>query len=701
METCIDPSALKAHGSITPSHDFGSTPRAQPELIAADTEIRQANGTEATEKQGGAQPKENDVGVRRIVPSFMEEARDASDEIVVNAGNNSAMTPSSQGTPAIIDEDETMGGIEDDDEPLVSHYPKRKRTSVFPDLSEDKLENTKAGRDDTPLTPDVVEVESKPTPKAVSNAKSVLLGFWRDSRVPEQRNKHAVIGFIDVRDRLRTRIQAVDRDGGRIASKYALGPGPGNCWVTFDRVAFSDHLIGLDSYTIKEYVRVRAGQEESTDDDRIENETTAVDIAWERAKAYYQIEDRADLPVKASQIAYGAIAPEALQGASRSETKRRKTSGFYSVNVNQAGAAAPAADESLLSDKSASSLDPLWGTRPTSIPIGHWKESRKGNVLCAPQDAHAVYGILGQNDMFRVKLLRQTREGRYFEGNFPSGAGALWIPYEDVVLDDLIADLSRNEVKEFCRIRQHQMDSGESPEQVPDNQQRAVSEARTRAAIMYATKPVAPVRPLARRDVEAADRQPSTPIVPELRQSGRAGLRRESRTARHAHEHDVGRTPRSHLYGEEAIDCSVTLAQQELAKAETSQARSSRHALNRERAAAAAAEEAANAAIAAETALASASGISVPSTATPSEATGRPRFSMSESAQRLNNVWASQEATRVRASGDDKVKIYDGVKFERKEMGPFIGKLTSPGSLITIDGEDFVEYRVLTRPSFY
>jgi hypothetical protein len=463
-------------------------------------------------------------------------------------------------------------------------------------------------------------------------------------------------------------------------------------------VAYSDHLVGLDSLAIKEYVRVRAGQEESTDDERLENEQTAVDTAWERAKAIYQIEDRADLPVKASQIAYGPIVPESYQAPPRSEPKRRKTSGFFTA-VNTEVPSTVAVDTPT-AHHAALALDPLKGTRPTSILIGHWKNSMMDGKPCTPEKSHAVLGILGMNDMFRVKLLRQTKSGEFFEGNFPVGAGALWIGYEDVQLEDHIANLNRNEVKEYCRIRQSQLDKGETPEEAEANQLYAAREALSRAAIMYANKPPVPPGPPPRGASEMIEQPPATPT--ELRQSSRTGLRRESRASRH--EHEVAHTPRRPVQGEGAIERSNALAQHELAKAEAAQSRTSRYALNRERAAAAAAEETANAAAAAVAATAAASGISVPPPPAAQQAQGgigRGRFSMSESAQRLNNVWASQEASRVRASGDDDVKIYDGVKFERKAMGPFIGKLTSPGTLITIDGEDFVEYRVLTRPSFY
>lgn len=75
-------------------------------------------------------------------------------------------------------------------------------------------------------------------------------------------------------------------------------------------------------------------------------------------------------------------------------------------------------------------------------------------------------------------------------------------------------------------------------------------------------------------------------------------------------------------------------------------------------------------------------------------------FHESDDMQRLNKVWARQETLRMKGGPDD-AKIYDGIKYERKAAGPFMGKLVSQGVIINIDGEDYVEYRVLTKPSFF
>ncbi|KAI8416382.1 hypothetical protein FOFC_02691 [Fusarium oxysporum] len=65
--------------------------------------------------------------------------------------------------------------------------------------------------------------------------------------------------------------------------------------------------------------------------------------------------------------------------------------------------------------------------------------------------------------------------------------------------------------------------------------------------------------------------------------------------------------------------------------------------------------------------------------------------------QRLNEIWARQESLRLRTYAQD-AKLYAGVKYERKTQGPFSGKLVSQGTIISIDGEDYVEYRVLRKP---
>lgn len=614
------------------------------------------------------------------------------DEIVVGSNRNGGRKSSSL-RAASDQEDEVMA---DADEPVVSHYPKRKRTSLFNDLSESKIEIPKSV-DDKPQSTSTTR--NRPPRNLLSNVKGVVLGHWRDSTAPDMNSKHAVIGFIDVRERLRTRIQPVNMAGEVIANEYPLPPGPGGSWVTFERVVFSDHLVGLDHLQVKEYVKLRAEQPYlKNDEERKATEKAAVKEAIRRVKMAPLSETNAVPPL----IAYGIDIPESAAIYGRTDAKRRRVStGLGNANSASTNGASqpqeaqrpPTPPQAAESQPSRPPPDPLVGTRPTRILLGYWKGSSETD----PKNRHAVYGILGQNDMFRVKLVRETRDGRFIDGNFPIGAGALWIPYEEVEFEKHLKQLQRLEIKEYCRVRQYQIDHGETPEERPSNELQAVQEAQSRAGYVHKPAPnnqpppaprpttyavIAPEPP-----AEVVDQSPRSGFGGhELRQSRRVEARGESRPLRQPLPEAEARPPVNRVQSTDAVERTNSLARREIARAEAAQGRADRQAAHRERAFAAAAD-AANAAAAAAAAA-------IPTV------NGRSRLHESEEMQRLNKVWARQENLRVKAGGED-AKIYGGVKYERKATGPFVGKLVSQGTILNIDGEDFVEYRVLTKPSFF
>ncbi|KAM9874078.1 hypothetical protein VD0002_g6387 [Verticillium dahliae] len=127
-----------------------------------------------------------------------------------------------------------------------------------------------------------------------------------------------------------------------------------------------------------------------------------------------------------------------------------------------------------------------WGTRPTKIVVGYWKASNAPNE----RDRHAVVGVLGINDMFRVRVVRETRDGRYVSGNFPVGAGALWIRWHEMEPEPHLKDLNQNEVKEYVRARQYPVDRGETETQKVQNETHAVIIAQQR--VMHGVKMVSP-----------------------------------------------------------------------------------------------------------------------------------------------------------------------------------------------------------------
>ncbi|KAH6988742.1 hypothetical protein EDB80DRAFT_865774 [Ilyonectria destructans] len=601
------------------------------------------------------------------------------DEIVVGERNSPRKLPPLR---VVLDrEDEFMADA--DEEPIVSHYPKRKRTSLFNDLSKSKIEIPKSVSDDKPTPTD--SLKPKPARPTLSNVKGAILGYWRDSPAPDERSKHAVIGFIDVRDRLRTRIQAINTVGESVTEEYPLPPGPGGSWVTFERIVFSDHLVNLDHHQVKEFVRIRSDPPEETDEERKAAEKSAVREAKQRVKMNPLVDNKPNPPL----IAYGLEIPEHLATPNRSDAKRRRVSGgFATINPAPANGVSHeqpgSAPHSLAAQPMRPPVDPLPGTRPTRILLGYWKASSEPSL----NDRHAVYGILGQNDMFRVKLVRETRDGRFVDGNFPIGAGALWIKYEEVEFEDHLKLLARHDIKEYCRVRQWQLDHGETPDERAANEVKAVQEAQVRAGtgfkniplIVLSYPPIAPEPP-----ADFVDQNGRAEFGGhELRHSRRVEAKTDGRPARQPLPNGEIRPAVNRAQSGDALERTNTLARREIARAEAAQGRADRHAANRERAAAAAADATAAAAAA------------IPAVTT----NGRMRFHESEEMQRLNKVWARQESLRVKAGAED-AKIYGGIKHERKATGPFMGKLVSQGTIINIDGEDYVEYRILTKPSFF
>ncbi|KAG7410155.1 hypothetical protein Forpi1262_v017863 [Fusarium oxysporum f. sp. raphani] len=278
--------------------------------------------------------------------------------------------------------------------------------------------------------------------------------------------------------------------------------------------------------------------------------------------------------------------------------------------------------------------------------------------------------------MFRIKLVRETRDGRFVDGNFPTGAGALWIAYEEVAFEPHLRSLARNEVKEYCRVRQWQIDGGETAEEKTANETKAVYEAQAR---------VAGTNHKAATPLSIAPTLPHQPdnYVEETDHTGRLGfggheLRQSRRVEAARAEARPARQPRvAHHRAITLLNETSALAEREITRVELAQERAHLNAANRERAAAAAAA-------------------AIPQITV----NGRQHLHEREEMQRLDKVWARQESLRMKARAED-AKMYSGVKYERKANGPFTGKLVSQGTIINIDGEDYVEYRVLTKPSFF
>ncbi|KAI1878914.1 hypothetical protein JX265_003091 [Neoarthrinium moseri] len=701
-----------------------------------------------TADEGGLSPPPSS-SVSSVNPDVLN------DEIVVGTRQATA-TNGDKSSPLRVTspkEDVEMAGV-DDDAP-ISHYPKRKRASMYEHLGEDKLEGSLLpGAEDA-------DANSRQTPKprpGANQAKGVLLGYWRDSPVPKEAGKHAVIGFPDVRDRLRTRIQNYNRNGEAINTRlFPIPPGPGGSWVTFERVVFADHLVGLDHNEVKEYVKLRLvalkdENEFTSDEDRHKAELAAA----QEAKRYLQ-EHPPPETAQPPAIAYGRDIPENPQHGYRPDAKRRRTgsaTGTIGSNAqphvpSQTSTPTPTPQPQPLPSQQQPEMmqdhrpafqdaqhpppapaaaimqqqqppvqpaqpimqqqpvDPMYvgnlpGQRPTRILVGCWSRSS------APNDSekHAVYGILGANDMFRVKLVRETMDGRFVDGNFPTGAGALWIAYEEVNFLPHIRDLNRGEMKEYVRVRQYQIDSGEREDERVANETKAVYEAQRRAALNPKATP-GPPQQAARHNLnshggdESMQSPKPEPGVQDMRQ-GRREMIPDIRGPRALSEAEYRQASRHGSV--DPLERTNSLARREVHKMEAAQMRQDRHNPQRQ-------------------------GMNSAPMPAPGPVPSDSRVMFQDNIGRLNKVWTAQEAHRLQGQQQqqqqmmqmppqpqpqqpqaqamipgpnmDEVRTVDNRTYTRKQNGPFAGKLVSRGEIITIDGEDYVEYRVLTKPSFF
>lgn len=646
------------------------------------------------------------------------------DEIVVNANRNGADKSSPFRVTSDQEDDQTTQDLEDDDEDLrpASSYPKRKRQSAVSDLNDDDMHVSSPDIDTRGINHKYRMVSARRT---AAGFKHAILGFWRDSPVPDDARKHAVVGFIDIRDRLRTRIQITTRQYEKIdLSKYPVPPGPGGSWVTFERVVFEPHLVGLNHHHVKEFVKQRAGVDNETPEERTRNDLAAVEEARRR-----MIEnpppDTAPQPV----VAYGAVIPDDAIICSRSEiAKRRKLgSGVGTISggplahhqrtqptpphMGHKSMGPPLMHEGENGSKAdpVPVFDALFGTRPTRVVIGIWKPSDAPNE----SDRHAVLGILGQNDMFRAKVVRETRDGRFYDGNFPNGAGALWIQWNEIVLEPQLRGLNRAEVKEYVRVRQWQMDryKEQSREEKLANETSAVYVAQQRVSHGVKIPPGHGAVIVQDEDMEDADYPDGPDSRNEIKPSASAQDLRGAygRTdlppARHplpSNDRGPVRTP---IAARRDFD---SYASREIERLGHQEARRAHFAASHDAMNLMHGQQPINHPGPAGLPGQMGGHGHAPGTPVqmpmgpghgPLNGTQNPGFN--DRITQLDHIWKMQEEHRSNRPSSDETKFFGGVKYERKANGFWAGKLVSSGTIITIDGEDYVEYRVLTKPQFF
>ncbi|EPE25691.1 hypothetical protein GLAREA_01603 [Glarea lozoyensis ATCC 20868] len=504
--------------------------------------------------------------------------------------------------------------INPDDEEIAvaAAQPKRKRTSINYNV-DDAL-----NFDDIHVSPSItgpIIKRSKTLPKP--NVRGVIIGVWRDSNELDVANKHVVFGFIDIHDRLRTRIYGMNRKREELVGN--LPTGAGGCWVTFPKIIFDSHLKDLSPGQVKEYVKFRVQDLEDSSTEERSEELNAIAVG--RAKA--AVADGIASPAS-KQIVHRPSGRKSASRQSFPPQTLRKTPSFQAIN----------------SPNDKLTKGSFYDGKPTGVLLGYWVDSNSPLV----EDKHAMYGVISGHDCLRVKVQRVTRDGRYVDGNFPVGAGAMWLNYDKVVFEPHLADLTRQQMKEYTRIRLSDL----AQLQDETDQERKLNEA----------KAVAQAKEIAARD-DVSDKaivQKAPTLEMETRHSARSEQRSQAKQQAEANA-EVERTRKQK---KEASEKQHKKTQKEISLDEAS-------------------------------------------------AQGAAQVELKNNMKKLNRIWKAQQtvttpqaqaSTATPPPPPEEVKYHNGIKYERKQTGVLQGKLVSAAQILNIDGEDYIEYRVLMRPAF-
>jgi hypothetical protein len=249
--------------------------------------------------------------------------------------------------------------------------------------------------------------------KTVGGVKGVIIGHWRDSPVPEESRKHAVLGFIDARDRLRARIQPTNLLGEQISREYALPPGPGGSCVAFERIVFLSHLVGLDHSQVKEYVRLRNDTPPETPEQQAAAEKQAAEDVVARVKKSFS-----NAPTQAS-VAYGLNVPICVASRTTRSSAKRSLFKPASQQDQQSRPAAPAAD----TQATSSSRPP---EQPSFLHGYELRTSRRKQAELMAQEAQAQQKVTRkQPTSAKNRSNCRSRRGTGSRGRGPESTNAL------------------------------------------------------------------------------------------------------------------------------------------------------------------------------------------------------------------------------------------------------------------------------------
>ena len=276
---------------------------------------------------------------------------------------------------------------ETDDEDAIAPAQKKRKRTTNNSFALD-LENNSS--EEVTMPPPAKRFQFNP-----NQEKGVLIGVWRHSPEPLDSKKHAVYAFIDAASKLRSRIWPETKIGEELIEGYPFGPG--QSMVAPSNIIYESRLAHLTRPQIKEYVRIRS-----------------------QAPSNESPEDRRKAEEIAASEAIETVASEEVQ-PDRKLTASPLRGNRLSIVNNQ--------------------------KKPKGILLGFWRDSWIPNDA----DKHAVYGVLQDDERLRVRVVKETRDGRPLDEPL---SNSVWIPYEQIVLEPQLENLLRTEIREYVRFLQ-------------------------------------------------------------------------------------------------------------------------------------------------------------------------------------------------------------------------------------------------------
>lgn len=240
-------------------------------------------------------------------------------------------------------------------------------------------------------------------------------------------------------------------------------------------------------------------------------------------------------------------------------------------------------------------------------------------------------------------IRKSTRDGRVVLGNFPQGPGNYQVQFEKIVLEEHLSGLGRSEVEQYILIRQKEILEGGNC----DSRSQQLNTVRLAKAAVASENPQG--ASFSGQSISNPDPDPEPEQYQRQRETSRGKIAERQRPP--------------HVHGANDDSADNTLADQSAPHRKSSAERQ-----------------------------------------------------LAKSMNRLNKTWEAQQvvklqqpatSTRLEATANDSsstkdnVKIHNGITYTRRNNGMLKGNHVGPPQILNIDGEDYVEYRVLTKPSTF